>query len=334
MVPDHPNHRLTALRLSASLCRHGLDADQLLAQAGISATLAQNPLDCVNTEQMVAFFKAAKMSLNDDFFGLMQQKFKPGTIHYMFELGLRADTLEALIAHCARFVDQLVDGLCVNLVRRSDTVALCLKLQHPECDPEHLLVDQMLLYWHRVLSWAVDYQIPVTRLDLTMDEAPNAQRLCYWVCKSWLPGHSVCSIHFDIRYLSLPVVRTPKEWLEHGLHQANGLPELPDGGQGWSHRLRALLQSDLKQSHPLSSLLEAAQVLGLGARSLRRYLENEGSSYQQVLDQLLHDTAIEKLHVQRLSVAEVAEQLGFAEPRSFSRAFKRWTGVSPTRYSL
>ncbi|MDB5870155.1 MAG: transcriptional regulator, AraC family [Polaromonas sp.] len=161
----------------------------------------------------------------------------------------------------------------------------------------------------------------------------SPERLCYWVSQRWTPGQAVSGMHFDIRYLSLPVVRTLPEWQRHFM-QANGLPELPQSEQRWLQRLRALLHADLKHSRMPSGLEEKSCLLGVGARTLRRHLDKEGASYQQVLDQLVLGEAIEKLHVQRLSVADVAEQLGFAEPRSFSRAFKRWTGVSPSRYSV
>ena len=44
------------------------------------------------------------------------------------------------------------------------------------------------------------------------------------------------------------------------------------------------------------------------------------------------DIAIEKLSVQNMSVNDVAVMLGFSEPRSFSRAFKQWSGLPPSAY--
>ena len=334
MSAMRPNHRLCALRLCASLTRHGLDPVPSLCEAGLSQTLAEEPQSHVSTAQMVHLSKLVKARLDDDLFGLAAQKIKPGTLQYMFELGMRADTLESLIAHCVRFMAQLVEGLSVQLQRQQGSAQLCMQLRNPEWDPDDMLIDQMLLYWHRVLSWAVGYQLPVTRLDLTLLEHANASRYCYWLSRTWNSGQSQSGFYFDIRYLSLPVTRTPQEWQAQGADRANGLPELPESEQDWSQRLRSLLLADLKQQRQAASLDVAARTLGMVSRTLRRHLDKEGTSYQQVLDGLLRDVAIERLHVQRMHVADVAEQLGFAEPRSFSRAFKRWTGVSPTRYSL
>lgn len=330
---DPINHRVAALRLCVSLTRHGLDAPRLLADAGISALLAQEPAARLSTPQMVALLKVARLALNDDLYGFGARALKPGTIHYMFELGLRCETLEVLIAHCARFVAQLVPDLSVDLVcEPSGNAGMRIGLTQPACDPDHFLRDQLLLYWYRVLSWAVGYPIPVARLDVCVDEEPSPERLCYWVCRTWRARQPCAGFYFDSRYLSLPVVRTPIEWQQF-MEQANGLPELPAGAQALGVRLMGLWRAELKQTRPLPSLEQAAARLGVGPRTLRRQLAREGTSYQQSLDQLLRETAIEMLHVQRLGLADVAEQLGFAEPRSFSRAFKRWTGVPPSRYT-
>ncbi|MDB5870154.1 MAG: hypothetical protein JWP96_2486 [Polaromonas sp.] len=107
---------------------------------------------------MVALLKAAKAALNDDFFGLAGRAFKPGTLHYMFEIGLQCETLELLIAHCQRFVGLLIDDLSIELLRQQDVAVLRIGLHRPALDPDHWLIDQLLLYWHRVLSWSVGYR--------------------------------------------------------------------------------------------------------------------------------------------------------------------------------
>jgi AraC-like DNA-binding protein len=72
-----------------------------------------------------------------------------------------------------------------------------------------------------------------------------------------------------------------------------------------------------------------AGQLGLSRQSLFRNLKAEGATFEAVLDGLRHRLALRYLDGDGLSVKETAFQLGFSEPASFSRAFKRWTGTSP-----
>jgi len=71
-----------------------------------------------------------------------------------------------------------------------------------------------------------------------------------------------------------------------------------------------------------------ARSMGVAPRTLHRRLAAEGTSFRQLLAEVRHMLA-EELLAQRLSVGEVAERLGYAEPASFIHAFKRWTGGPP-----
>ena len=73
-------------------------------------------------------------------------------------------------------------------------------------------------------------------------------------------------------------------------------------------------------------------LLNMSARTLRRRLDKEGTSYQRIKDNARRDVAIAMLSRDRLTVSEVAEQVGFSDPSAFHRSFKKWTGESPGSY--
>jgi AraC-like DNA-binding protein len=68
----------------------------------------------------------------------------------------------------------------------------------------------------------------------------------------------------------------------------------------------------------------------MSARSLQRRLGDEGTSFDAVIDELRRDLAHRYLADPRIAIAEVAYLLGFSEPSAFHRAFKRWTGATPS----
>ena len=76
---------------------------------------------------------------------------------------------------------------------------------------------------------------------------------------------------------------------------------------------------------------DIARRLGTSRQTLYRRLKAEGTSYEQVLDELRHRVALPYLDGRKVSVNETADQVGCSEPAAFSRAFKRWTGSSPAR---
>lgn len=70
----------------------------------------------------------------------------------------------------------------------------------------------------------------------------------------------------------------------------------------------------------------------MSARTLARRLDDEGTSFSKLLDDLRRELAVSHLRDRDISVSEVAFLLGFADANAFSRAFKRWTGAPPSRF--
>lgn len=75
-----------------------------------------------------------------------------------------------------------------------------------------------------------------------------------------------------------------------------------------------------------------ACYLSLSKRTFERRLSTEGTSYRQILDQTRAEMAIRYLSQTDYTLCEVSYLLGFQEPNSFLRAFKRWYGKTPTEY--
>lgn len=76
----------------------------------------------------------------------------------------------------------------------------------------------------------------------------------------------------------------------------------------------------------------AARQLGTTGRTLQRRLREEGTSFQEVLDEVRRDVALAQMRARRQSIDEVAFVLGFEKSSSFHRAFKRWTGLTPGEF--
>ena len=95
-------------------------------------------------------------------------------------------------------------------------------------------------------------------------------------------------------------------------------------------RVEELLASTL---HTGDARVDAiARTLGLSRQSLFRQLKAEGVTFERVLDELRFKIALRCLTEEKASVRRTARLVGFSEPSAFSRAFKRWTGVSPRNY--
>ena len=80
------------------------------------------------------------------------------------------------------------------------------------------------------------------------------------------------------------------------------------------------------------TLNNAASRLGMSPRSLQRRLEAQAITYSDIVDEVRHEIARSLLASTGLDVAEVGATLGYRDPSSFSRAFMRWSGMSPRQF--
>lgn len=77
---------------------------------------------------------------------------------------------------------------------------------------------------------------------------------------------------------------------------------------------------------------DIAKALAVSPRTLQRRLEAEGTSFGEVWDESRRQVACKHLRNPKIAIKEVAYMLGFSEPSTFYRAFRRWTGATPLDY--
>lgn len=92
-------------------------------------------------------------------------------------------------------------------------------------------------------------------------------------------------------------------------------------------RVRAVLQ--LADGQGYRTLEEAARALHMSERTLKRRLAAQGTSFTSVLDDARCEQAMMWLREDKISHADIADKLGYADASAFSRAFRRWTGMTP-----
>ena len=110
---------------------------------------------------------------------------------------------------------------------------------------------------------------------------------------------------------------------------ADQLARIPTSAP-FAQRVRAFVRSTLPQGG-LSSDAVAAQF-AMSNRSLRRRLNEEATSYQEILDEVRAELARHYLTKEKQGIDEVAFLLGFSDPSAFTKAFRRWTGQTPADF--
>ena len=94
--------------------------------------------------------------------------------------------------------------------------------------------------------------------------------------------------------------------------------------------IRAVIRRELCEATPTVS--DVAARLGISRRTLQRRLAAECSSYSQLLGSIRNERARRLLSETDRPLYEIAASLGYSDAGSFSRAFQRWTGTTPSTF--
>lgn len=147
-----------------------------------------------------------------------------------------------------------------------------------------------------------------------------------------------CTLQFDSQRNAFAF---PASWLERPLPLADGVTHREmlercrkqntefTTRQAWLSRIRQLLAEQLTAPPGLEQL---AQQMHCSPRTLRRHLQELGTHYQELLDELRFEQAKDLLSQKDWPICRIAEHLGFSETASFRHAFQRWSGVAPSHF--
>jgi len=100
---------------------------------------------------------------------------------------------------------------------------------------------------------------------------------------------------------------------------------------GTAERVKGILLSGLDQQLP--TIDQAAEQLQCSTRTLQRRLREEGTTFHSILENIRKELAIRFIKKKKNKLTDIASFLGYSDTRVFRRAFKRWTGLSPTAYA-
>ena len=204
--------------------------------------------------------------------------------------------------------------------------------QSPQSLPSHVrefCLVSVLRNIHGLACWLVDSRIALLGAQFPFSPPPHHSAYAVLFSGPTTFDSGPASIQFDAQYLALPLRRDEKA-LQQMLQHALPLTVLQyRRDRLLVQRVRQALASHAQQTHSAEAL---ASLLHVSPRTLHRQLKEEGATLQGLKDEVRRGRAVELLHRTERPIKQVAEASGFRNEKSFIRAFKGWTGLSPAEF--
>ncbi|KHK61692.1 MULTISPECIES: AraC family transcriptional regulator [Pseudomonas] len=308
----------------------GLDSQALCVEAGLDPVLMDDPNARYPLSATTRLWTLAVQASGDPAIGLRVSRFvSPTTFHALGYALVASGSLREVFERIVRYHPVVSDALTLQLSRGEDRYRFSLDVPTGRPAPAFEAID----------AFAAIY-VRTCRNRLGRDYAPLAVYLRRPEPLDPSPWHKVfrAPVHFDAGQDSLEF-----NLVDFDSHLDDANPELAEHNETvlkrtlaqlqpltWERKVRAAIEAQLPEGEPSAERI--AQTMHLSLRSLQRHLADEGCRFDALLNECRENLALLHLRDPQCSLSEVSYLLGFADTSSFSRAFKRWTGMTPGQF--
>jgi AraC-like DNA-binding protein len=307
-----------------------LNAEELLANVGLSSSLLQVPQARVSAKHYGALWRTIALALDDEFFGQDSRRMKAGSFAMLCHSVLSCKTLGQAIDRSLRFYALLLDDISGTSEHDTNEARIILHERVVGAGQRVFAHELLLLLLYGVSCWLVGRRIPILRTEFSYPEPAHSAEYRLMYCADLKFNRPNTLIAFEASYLDLPVVQNERSIKEFLRTAPESILVKYKNGSSLTAKIRRRLRQFLPGEVPDFESL--ADELNMTAATMRRRLHEEGESYQSIKDQLRRDLAIGYLSHSSRSVMDIALELGFSERSAFHRAFRKWTGASPGEF--
>ena len=309
--------------------RQGKDPSQALRQAQIAPEQVTQADARITAWQMETLSGAAMQALDDEALGWFSRRLPWGSYGMLARASISAPTLQMALTRWCRHHGLIAPDIGLRLQVANGIASITVHEQVDLGALREFCLVSVLRNIHGLACWLVDSRIALKGAQFPFAPPPHQAAYAVLFSSPTVFDTGPACIAFDAQYPALPL-RRDEEALQQMLQHALPLTVLQyRRDRLLVQRVRQTLASHAQDTHSAEAL---ALLLNVSARTLHRQLKEEGATLQGLKDEVRQGRAVELLHRTERPIKQVAEAAGFRNEKSFIRAFKGWTGVSPGEF--
>lgn len=307
--------------------RHGIDTSGL----GATSVLARTRPDS-EVEALARVVRALRKALNDELMGMTAKPVPAGSFDIVTRAALRRHTLGDFLRELIGAAELMYSPPDLKCRIEAGAAAAAITFENAHHGEDEFYYVYASLVTHRGASWLLDERMRLQRVELRSGRPGTIEDLRHiFQCDVWL-GQPRNALVFDPRYLGQPVARTATDLDAYLARRPLDVLYWPGADRSVATQVTDIVRRELQSRNALPSVARIAEAMRMPSHRLGRALLREGCTVQALKDRARYDSAREHLAHGGLPIDRIAETLGFEEPNSFRRAFKRWSGVSPQEF--
>lgn len=249
------------------------------------------------------------------------------------ELIKSSSTIGAAVIVAAELGHMVTNLFKMQVKQARDTFTVCIEpltTDWQSLESAKQTLDVLMVMVIHELDGLLMKKISPLKISYVSKTGSSAEHERILRCKPQYTTGKVNEVTFDRLYWDEPIITADYELQNFLREKISTYTENNKPEDKLADRIRHYLMSNAYLG--IGSLDEIAANFNVSARTLQRRLRDEEVSFQQLADGVRQQLAVQAITQGNYSVKEIAYSLGYNELSAFSRAFKRWTSVSPDHY--
>lgn len=331
-MEDYKNQWTHALLAYAA--QRGIAPQQVCDLSGIVLADLQKKKYTLTSEQVNSLWKNAVQLSHDHQFGLhFGESMQLTALGLIGQIIITSNTVGEALSHAGRMIHLVTDMFQIQVSTHASTFSIEFV---PDKDKSRRypytfrqMADYLLVFVLHELNGVLleRLQPEAVNVSYPLGDAHEYERI--FRCPV-LSDSDRLSLELSMHILSLPIITANYEIQKMLLQKTDTLLRHTPIDQTFQTKIYYYL---LTNSYLSTMSLEAvAANFNMSTRSLQRRLKEEGVTFLEIVEEVRKNLAIHYLTSEQLQIKDIAYTLGYNEPSAFLRAFKRWTGKTPTSY--
>lgn len=330
--PTHPEEELrigATMALPAVLRGLGADPRELLVEAGVDLKLFDDPDNRISFGARGHLLALCAARTDCAHLGLLVGE--QAGLHSLGLVGLLvkySSDVKTALRTLTRFLHLHVRGAVSNLEMERNLAMFTYEIYQPGTEGTDQVGDGAVAAIFNIMKTLCGPNWKPSEVRFSHRKPDDVRPYRSFFKAPLVFDTTLNAVVFTADWLNLRVAQANSDLQQLVREQINAL-ELRFGDD-FPGQVRSVLRSALMTDHARSH--QVAELFSMHSRTLRRRLENCGTSFQELLDEGRFEIARQMLQNTEMEVSQISEALGYADASTFIRAFRRWSGSTPARW--
>jgi AraC-like DNA-binding protein len=307
----------------------GADPAKVLSEAGLDLKLFSNPDNLISFSARSHLIALCQQETGCDHFGLLiGEKIGLSSFGLVGYLVQNSPDVDSALNNLVRYFHLHAQGAILVKKIENGVAFLGYSIYQPGVEASTQLEDAAIAIAYNILNTLCGPDWEPIKTCFVHRKPRDLKPFWHFFRGALQFDAGLNGVYFDVEFLQQPVMAADPELHRLLQKQINKLEA--DYGDDFPGQVKRVLITALFMGH--GKIDQIAALFSMHSRTLNRRLSTYGTNFKQLADEVRYEIARQMLEASDIEVGKVSAMMGYSDASSFTKAFKRWSNTTPSRW--